>query len=169
MCGWAVSRGILDRSPCDGIDPPSTEMSRDRVLDSDELRLVWRAAEDIGFPFGPIVKLLILTAQGRGEVGGMEWEDLEKGIWTIPARRSKNGRAHVLPLSPQAIGILKALPRFAGSKFVFSPGDAAPSGFSRAKTRTDKLIATMNGGKPINSTESQNRGRFASRANLVTC
>ena len=62
MCRWAVSRGIIERSPCDGIDPPSAEKSRDRVLDTDELRFVWRAADDLGFPFGPIVKLLILRA-----------------------------------------------------------------------------------------------------------
>jgi integrase len=148
MCRWAVSRGIIERSPCDGIDPPSAEKSRDLVLDSDELRLVWLAAGDIGFPFGPIVKLLILTGQRRSEVGGMEWSelDLDRAAWTIPASRSKNKRQHVLPLSPQAVEIIKHLPRFSGSKFVFSPGKTAPSGFSRAKTRLDRHIEKMNGG-----------------------
>src|SRR5262249_5877144 len=42
-----------------------------------------------------------------------------------------------------------SLPRFSGSKFVFSPGVTAPSGFSRAKTRLDGLIAKENGGEPI--------------------
>jgi integrase len=151
MFRWAVSRGIIERSPCDGIDRPSAEKSRDRVLVADELRLVWRAAADLGFPFGPIVKLLVLTGQRRSEVGGMEWRelDLERGVWTIPASRSKNKRQHILPLSPQALAIIKAVPRFAGSKFVFSPGKAAPSGFSRAKTRADRLIAKMNGGEPL--------------------
>ena len=148
MCNWAVSRGIVERSPCDGIDPPSAETSRERVLDKDEIRLVWRAADDLGFPFGPIVKLLVLTGQRRSEVGGMEWRelDLEKGLWTIPASRSKNKRQHGLPLSPQAVEIIKGLPRFSGSRFVFSPGETAPSGFSRAKTRIDSLIAKLNGG-----------------------
>jgi integrase len=151
MCKWAVSRGLIERSPCDGIDPPSAEQSRDRVLDTDELRLVWRAAEGLGFPFGPIVKLLILTGQRRSEVGGMEWGelDLDRGVWTIPASRSKNGRQHVLPLSPQAVEIINGLPRFSGSRFLFSAGKTAPSGFSRAKTRLDKCIAKMNGGEPV--------------------
>jgi integrase len=151
MCKWAVSRGIVERSPCDGIDPPSAEKSRDRVLDADELRLVWRAANDLGFPFGPIVKLLVLTGQRRSEVGGMEWRelDLEKSIWTIPAERSKNKRQHALPLSPQALEILNGLHRFSGSRFVFSPGKTAPSGFSRAKTRIDGIIAKLNGGNAI--------------------
>jgi integrase len=153
MCKWAVSRGIIDRNPCDGIDPPSAEKSRDRILDSDETRLVWRAAGDLGFPFGPIVRLLILTGQRRSEVGGMEWRELdfENGLWSIPASRSKNKRQHILPLSLQAVEIIKALPRFSGSRFVFSPGETAPSGFSRAKTRLDALIAKLNGGETIAS------------------
>jgi integrase len=150
MCRWAVSRGIIEHSPCDGIDPPSAEKSRDRVLDSDELRLVWLAAGDIGFPFGPIVKLLILTGQRRSEVGGIEWSelDLDRATWTIPASRSKNRRQHVLPLLPQAVEIINHLPAFSGSKFVFSPGKTAPSGFSRAKTRLDRHIEKING-EPI--------------------
>jgi integrase len=153
MCRWAVSRGLIEYSPCDGIDPPSAEKSRDRVLDSDEIRLVWRAADDLGFPFGPIVKLLALTGQRRSEVGGMEWReiDLEKSIWTLPSERSKNKRQHTLPLSPEAIAIINNLPRFSGSRFVFSPGKTAPSGFSRAKTRIDRLIAKINGDAPIES------------------
>jgi len=150
MFRWAVSRGLLDRSPCDGIDPPSLEKSRDRVLDTEELRLVWRAADGLGFPFGPIVKLLVLTGQRRSEVGGMEWReiDLDRATWTIPAARSKNKRQHVLPLSPEAVEIIKALPRFSG-KFVFSPGETAPSGYSRAKTRLDAHIKALNAGEFI--------------------
>lgn len=146
MCRWAVSRGIVERSPCEGIEAPSVEKPRDRVLSLDELRLVWCAADRLGFPFGPITKLLILTSQRRSEVGGMEWNelDLEKRLWTIPAARSKNRRQHTVPLSPQAIEIIESLPRF-GSKFVFSPLDTAPSGFSKAKQRLDRHISGANG------------------------
>jgi integrase len=150
MCRWAVSRGIIERSPCEGIQAPSQEKPRDRVLSLEELRLVWRAADALGFPFGPIVKLLILTGQRRSEVGGMEWGeiDLEKRTWTIPALRSKNRRVHTIPLSPQVIAIISALPWFANSRFAFSSGVSAPSGFSKAKARTDALIA-QDIGKPI--------------------
>jgi integrase len=151
MFRWAVSRGLLDRSPCDGIDPPSAEKSRDRVLDTEELNLVWRAAGDLGFPFGPIVRLLVLTGQRRSEVGALEWRelDLDRAIWTIPASRSKNRRQHVVPLSPEAVEIIKALPRFSVSKFVFSPGKTAPSGYSRAKTRLDARITALNGSESL--------------------
>jgi FAD binding domain/Phage integrase family len=122
LCNWAVSRGIIKSNPCDGISPPSEETARDRVLSLDELHLVWNATDRLGFPFGPITKLLILTGQRRSEVGDMEWNeiDVEKCIWTIPAVRSKNKCQHVVPLSPQATEIIHSLPRFAGSKFLWT-------------------------------------------------
>jgi Arm DNA-binding domain len=52
MCRWAQGRGIIDRSPCEGITKPTPEKSRERVLNDKELSLVWRASESMGFPFG---------------------------------------------------------------------------------------------------------------------
>lgn len=147
MCRWAVERGLIERSPCEGLSAPSVEKSRERVLSGAELGVVWRAAEGLGFPFGPIVRLLILTGQRRDEVAGLRWEeiDLERRVWTLPAERSKNRRSHVVPLSRQAVDILQSLPRFEGSEFAFSPGKTPPSGFSKAKPRLDKMVARKEG------------------------
>jgi integrase len=76
----------------------------------------------------------------------MRWADLDlgKGIWTIPRERSKNGIANEVPLSPLALAIIKALPKFEGEDFVFaaSNGSGNPaSGYSKAKLRLDRLIA----------------------------
>jgi integrase len=89
FCRWAVSREIIEHSPCDGVMARSAETPRDRVLDERELRLVWKAADTLGWPFGPIVRLLILTGQRRGEVVGMRWEeiDLAKKLWSLPPAR----------------------------------------------------------------------------------
>jgi integrase len=143
MCRWALSRGIIEHSPCEGIQAPSTEKPRDRVLSLEELRLVWRAAEKLGYPYGPITQLLILTGARRSEIGRITWDeiDFEKRLWTLPAERSKNKRAHVLPLSPQVVAILQSLPRFAGSKMVFSPSGKIPDSFAYAKFRLDAAIA----------------------------
>jgi integrase len=151
MCNWAVSRGLIERSPCERIASPSPESPRDRVLDLNEIGLIWLAAEQLGYPFGPIVKLLVLTGQRRGEIGGMEWKelDLEKRVWTIPVARSKNRRQHVVPLSPQAIEIIESVPRFEGAKFVFSPWDRPPGGFAGAKSRLNRLVTLANEGAPI--------------------
>jgi integrase len=144
MCRWAIARGIIEKSPCDGVSAPSPENKRERVLSDDELRLVWAAAEPLGRAFGPVVKLLLLTGARRDEVAGMRWSeiDLEARIWTLPAARSKNRREHQVPLSDSAVAILKALPRHDKVDFVFSTnGKTAVSGFSKVKVNIDSWIA----------------------------
>jgi integrase len=143
---WCVERGHLDASPAAAIKPPGKEVSRDRVLSRDELRLVWKCCETDGWPFGDLFRLLILTAQRLGEVATMRWRDvdLEKGIWTVPAEIAKNGVANEVPLAAAATAILKALPSAGRDGYLFPAlnGSGNPvSGFSRAKSRLDKMIA----------------------------
>ncbi len=144
MCNWAIERGLISASPCAGIKPPTPERSRDRVLTDDELKDVWRASEAIGWPFGPMVQLLMLSGQRRAEVAGMRWSeiDFDARTWTLPKERSKNSRAHTVPLSAQAIEILRGLPRVAGTQgLIFSTtGETSISGFSRAKNRLDAKL-----------------------------
>jgi integrase len=140
LFNWCVDRDILPASPCVRVKPPGQETDRDRVLSDDELKRVWRATDLLGWPFGPAVKLLILTAQRRDEVARMRWDeiDLEGALWTIPAEKSKNGRAHEVPLSPAALDILKSLPHM--GELVFTTTGTTPiAGFSKAKTRLDEL------------------------------
>jgi integrase len=144
LFNWCLARDVIEVSPCSLIEPPAPERSRDRVLTDDELRMVWNAADSDGWPFGPLVKLLTLTGQRLGEVGGMRWDelDLKNKLWTLPADRVKNGERHEVPLSDTAIAIISALPRIKTTKgFVFTTRrDAAVSGFSRAKDRLDAAI-----------------------------
>jgi integrase len=154
LFNWCLARDVIQVSPCSLIEPPSPERSRDRILRDDELRLVWNAAGADASPFGPLVKLLILTGQRLAEVGGMRWGelDLETKLWTLPAERVKNGERHEVPLSDAAVGILRALPRIKTTKgFVFTTTrDAAVSGFSRAKDRLDAAVeaSLAKGAKP---------------------
>jgi integrase len=144
MCKWAIGRGIIERSPCDGVTPPSPENKRERVLADIEIKRVWESAEALGQPFGPIVKLLLLTGARRDEVAGMRWSEvnLEARTWTIASERSKNDRTHVIPLSDTAMVILESLPRIGRVDFVFSTtGHTAVSGFSRMKATIDGLIS----------------------------
>ena len=117
---WCVERGLVETSPCTGIKSPAPNRSRDRVLSDVELAAVWHASSRVEFPFGTIVKLLILTGQRRGEVTEMRWNELdfENATWSIPAERTKSFRAQVVPLGPQAISLLQLAPRFE-SDFVF--------------------------------------------------
>tara|TARA_R110002020_G_scaffold36894_37_gene111046 strand:- start:5112 stop:6416 length:1305 start_codon:yes stop_codon:yes gene_type:complete len=141
MFNWCLERDIVTASPCAAVKPPAPEVSRDRVLNDDELRWLWRACEAYGFPFGPLVKLLLLTGQRRQEVGAMVSGEVDRDarLWTIPAARAKNGIAHDVPLSAQAIEVLDALPKIAGDAgYLFTTnGRAAVSGWSKAKERID--------------------------------
>jgi integrase len=150
MCKWAISRGIIEHSPCEGIAAPGSERgrARERVLDDSEIKLVWRAADSIGWPFGPIVKLLLLTGARRDEVAQMEWRevDFDRALWTLPASRSKNRREHAIPLSDPALALLRSLPRIERSGFVFTTNARTPvSGFSKAKPALDRAMDELAG------------------------
>lgn len=141
---WAHRRGKVPSNPFLGLPISTGIAARDRVLGDHEIGEVWRAAGTLSFPFGPFVKVLLLTAQRRDEVGAMRWSEVSDDVatWTIPASRAKDGMAHVVHLSPEARAILVDLPRFAGSELVFtSMGRTAVSGFSGAKKRLDTAIA----------------------------
>jgi integrase len=142
MCTWARQRGIIEVSPCTDIERPAPEHSRDRVLTDDELKAVWRSCEELGWPFGSLVRFLILTGQRRGEVAGMRWSELDLAgkAWMLPKERTKNNQAHAVPLSRQAVEILEKAPRFVG-EFVFTlDGETLATGFGRAKTRLDAAL-----------------------------
>jgi integrase len=126
-------------SPTAGIKPPTKETARDRALSDDELRWLWFAAHEIDWPFGPIAKLLLLTAQRRDEVAGMEWPelDLAKRMWVIPRHKVKNARAHEVHLSEAAVAVLQSVPRVGDGLIFTTTGETAVSGFSRAKKRLD--------------------------------
>jgi integrase len=136
---WAVERDLLSVSPLAGMKPPTKERPRDRALSDDELRWLWRASEMVEWPFGPLVKLLLFTAQRRDEVARMEWSEVnfEKRNWTQPREKTKNDQAHEVQLSAPAIEVLNlALP--IGKRFIFTNNGKAPvSGFSHAKVRLD--------------------------------
>jgi integrase len=156
LFNWATSRDIIAVSPCAGVEPPASENSRDRVLADDELRLVWNAADSVGWPFGPIIRLMILTGQREGEVAGMRWReiDLEAKLWTLPASRVKNDELHTVPLSDAAVEIIKALPRIKNDDGLIFVGRRRRGGeygpvtsFTRAKSRIDEAITKA--GQPI--------------------
>ncbi len=143
LFNWCVERGMLDTSPCLGVKKPANNNSRDRVLDMQELAAIWDGAEMVGYPFGPILKLLILTAQRRNEVANMQWSqlDLDAKTWTLPAELTKNGRLHVVPLPPQAERTLRALPRFTDDHVFPARGNnPAFANFSQGKAKLDTFV-----------------------------
>lgn len=112
MFNWAVDSDYLQSSPATGIKPRGKAVKRDRVLSDKEVREIWNALPEVSLsePTRDIFRLLFLTGQRSGEVCGMTRGeiDLDRAVWTLPAGRTKNGLAHVVPLSDQAWAIVKA-------------------------------------------------------------
>ncbi len=145
MFNWCIERDIVTSSPCDKVKAPTKEKERDRVLSVDELRAVWLAADSLPYPYGPWVKLLILTAQRRDEVANMTWGEvnLDTGLWIIPSERAKNDKTHYVHLSSLAVNLLRALPRIGEVGFVFTAtGRTGVSAFSDTKEDSDAHILT---------------------------
>lgn len=143
LFNWAVDRGVLEVSPVTRMPRPGREVDRDRTLDDRELAAIWLASEALGWPFGPCIHLLILTAQRRDEVAQMRWSELSPDLtlWTLPRERAKNRRAHEVPLSPAAADILRGLPRREGCDLIFTTTGRSPiSGFSKIKERIDAHV-----------------------------
>jgi hypothetical protein len=103
---WAIGKDLVETSPCLGLSKPGVETQRDRVLSEDEIRAVWAACDAEPGIIADAFRLMLVTAQRRGEVLSMRWQDVDGAWWTIPAEVAKNGRSHRVPLSPQALAIL---------------------------------------------------------------
>lgn len=139
---YALSRDWIDSSPVEGVAKPGSETPRDRVLSMEELAAVWNGAGLLGYPFGHYMRTLALTAQRRTEVASMRWRDVdvEAATWIIPAKETKSGRTHLVPLSEPVVDTLKSLPRL--GEFVFThDGETRISGYAKAKSRLDSLIS----------------------------
>lgn len=124
MFNFAISRDLLDTSPCTVIAAPTIEKQRDRMLSASELQMFLKQ-----LPASRMIKLTrlalqfqLLTAQRCGEVTNAAWSeiDLEDKNWTIPSEKAKNKLSHRVPISDQGIAVLKEVRGLGlNSKYVF--------------------------------------------------
>ncbi|WP_166299572.1 tyrosine-type recombinase/integrase [Bradyrhizobium sp. 2S1] len=154
MFNWAIREGLdLPANPVLGTNRPAGPKSRDRVLTDTELAEIWSACGDDDY--GRIVRLLILTAQRRDEIGGLRWDEIATEVDAatllpisairLPPARTKNRREHLFPLVPLALALLPA--RRNDRDHVFGDGprrDGDPqrgfSGWSKSKAALDARI-----------------------------
>jgi integrase len=152
LYNWAISTHEfgLTANPVFGSRPSAIigkrQELRERTLTNTELQAVWEAAGKLGYPYGALVQMLILTGQRLREVAEMKWSEVEGSLWTIPPARMKSRSTHEIPLAPNVIVLLGSLPRLRDSDYVFSTlnGLRPISGFSKMKARLDKLSGIRN-------------------------
>lgn len=149
---WAMPRlEHLQGNPCKDAGRPEKSVARDRVLSDPELVVIWQAAPFLPSAFHYFYKLLMITAQRRNEVAGMDWSELDRAnaLWTIPRERAKNSVANLVPLSPLAVSILDIV---AGDEewpiagvVLTTDGHNPISGFSKSKRLLDTAIVAQSG------------------------
>jgi len=140
LYSWAMGQGLVETNPVVGTNRPKAPPPRDRVLADAELAAIWREAGDDDF--ARIIRLLILLGQRRTEVGGMQEQelDLERGTWTLPAKRTKNGHAHTLPLPPLALDIIRSAPRIIRRDYLFGARADGFTSWDRPKQLLDARL-----------------------------
>ena len=144
---WAVMRDIIVASPMSDLPKPGRENPRDRVLDDNELARVWQACDGLDYPFGPLVRLLILTGARRDEITALRWEEVDEGLIRLAGKRTKAGEPRTIPLAPEAQAIVAGVPRIANpdtgkADFAFtSTGRTPVSGWSKAKRKLNEVVS----------------------------
>jgi integrase len=163
----AVHEELIAASPCASLDRrqlfKNTKIGpRQRVLSDTEVLALWRAAVRLGYPYGPYVRLLLLTGARASEVGKATWSDFhpelrrlirsrkkneainwsavapEIRVWTVPRERFKSDSTHIVPLSDDACAVLETLPWFADSDYLFTLNGKKPVWFGhKMKRRLD--------------------------------
>jgi len=117
---WGLDEELIPANPIEGLKRPRKEQKRDHVLSDPEIALLWKATEPAKPAVVALVKILLLLGQRLGETMAMRWKDLDlkanPPVWTIPGEVRKNGRTHVVPLSPTVLRILAELRPVTGDK-----------------------------------------------------
>jgi integrase len=126
MFKWAISQDLIDVNPGIGLAPYHTSSLKDRVLSGEEVARLWRWLQSDVLPLAHanVLRLQLLTGARCGELGGMVSEEIDTAlwIWTLPAGRSKNGRARVTPLIGSSREIVREALVERKSQFLFATG-----------------------------------------------
>ena len=138
---WGRQRQLLEHSPCERLQLGVRSQSRTRVLSDSELVEAYRSAAEIGYPYGNIVQLLVLTAQRRSEIAGLRWsyiDQAERRI-TLPRELVKNNREHTFVYGDLVAGVLEKMPRIGDLLFpARGHDDRSFSGWSKSKRGLDR-------------------------------
>ena len=96
---WGMREGLVDANPVANTNRHEEGGSRERVLTSDELQAIWAATAGSD-QYSAIVRLLLLLACRRDEIGSLQWPevDFDQAVISLPGERTKNSRPFDIPL-----------------------------------------------------------------------
>ena len=159
MFRWAQSRGIVDASPCVGIETPARARKGTRTYTNDEFRTIFAALS--GIQVEHLVPLVAYCATRSEETRSARWSefDVERAVWRIPPERSKTGGRtgdpHDVPVSAGALRVLSEIrqanlkARAAASPYLF-PAASDRIGVTLGRDEQARRAARLNAymGKP---------------------
>lgn len=125
ICSLAIMRGLLltGQSPCAGVSPFKIHAQRERYLSRDEAQRLMRALEKNDRPEAFAIRLLLLTGARKSEVLKARWEHVRLDLRLLIVPLSKSGKPRHIPLSDEAITVIRSIPRQQGNPWLF-PGHA---------------------------------------------
>ena len=139
---YAVAMGVATHNPVPdlaGVLPPVKEQHRATIIAPEGIKGLLRSIED--YQGSPVtrnaMKLAALTFVRPGELRHAEWDeiDFEKEEWRISAAKMKMKRQHIVPLSRQAIAVLKEMELVTGhGRYIF------PSERSRDRAMSNNTV-----------------------------
>lgn len=116
MMTFAVADDLIPINPAAGISPVlyASKSARERSLSADELRafLLGCDGDEMSRLVSSAFRLIILTMARKNEVVKAPWSEFDldsTNMWELPAERTKNKKPHMVPLSSQALAILRAI------------------------------------------------------------
>jgi integrase len=159
MTNWGIREGLLKRAdnPCTGMeDNLPKKRQKERVLSLEESRIAWAAAATLGYPFGPVYRLIMLTGCRSGEWSAClrPYVDLKQALLVLPADAYKSDHVHVVPLVSKAVEILEEVltqHRGRSGEHIFSGTDGKKrlAGWSKAQARMRRALCAVSGDRPV--------------------
>jgi integrase len=144
MFGWAVRAGLLESNPASGIRKNSERgRARDRFLMPSEMPHFFQALSahesDLMRDY---VLLSLLTGQRQANILAMEWSEIDftSKIWRIPRHKTKTSREYVVPLTPDAAGVLERRRKVADPSPFVLPGSGGTGHFAEPKGGWRRLL-----------------------------
>ncbi len=149
LFAFALERDIVAMNPCIGIKAPGVEKARTRALQTaEELRAFWTLTDPASGKLPAhacaALRFLLLTGARSNEVCALPWSEIsfDAATWILPAERSKNGRAHLVPLTASMLAILGDRPQTDRPAFWTRTAQLAPHALA-------KLLRTALAAAPV--------------------
>lgn len=146
LLNFAHSRDLIAATPMAGMRRRDLQYQpKDRVLNNAELKALWHSTDTLGYPYGPAIRLLLLTGQRKSEWLNATWAEIDRAerTLTVAAARHKSRRGHIVPLTAAAMAIVDELPGSRGALFIGRTGKMA-NGSSKVEARLrEAMLARM--------------------------